>query len=360
MNRVLIKLFVLIFMLLSGSSVFANYLSDSKVIALKLSPLRIAAYKAVGYCMNHSYSCAITVVDSHRKVKLKVGTNDASGYGLNQSMNNAEMAVLLRSDLSQLEDLSRTEMVYATRIGEALTLNRNYRFTRGGGAPLIVGGQLIGGVGVNVRTSHGSTFKNQDLLDMVKSEILKLYKNPDYFKQQNDLFLDHVNQPDAYISRLFLEMTVPTFSACHQYKIACTISVVNLYGTQVFEASQDHAAPSTLPVAIARASITAVTGVKYNARLTSRQQQTQTSLAGYDFLNGFSLIPVTPGSEPWVARKLFMGGIGVASSLRGASPIYWQRYNRLVASLASHYLKKNDGRSIYGSSTCHPLYSPRA
>lgn len=312
--------------------------SIQKTATLQLGQVRVAVADTVAYCRKNHTACSIAVLDSHDVVKMMVLMRAALPFSLLQAHENATVALSLKTDIIHLAQYSGNNLRILLAFAREIVKNPNFMFEQGG-RPIFLKGQIVGALGISVANKRYLDSHQVGLY--FDHDFQMLNTNPTYYKVQNEKLLRASKQPQSHYANALLASSYAVFPQCSQYQIACSVSIVDTYGAIVFQAVQDQTSQVNVILSTSRAISSGTTGLHYGERSNPEQALIQSNLIGYSFMRRIPMLPVTPGSYPWIMNHHLVGGVGVSSSLRGASPLYWQRYNRLIATQTAVYIQKH-------------------
>lgn len=177
----------------------------------------------------------------------------------------------------------------------------------------------------------------------------------DYFMKQYHYLLKHPKAVDRIIKQLTfvghqktskfddveLGMALRANKACHKMEIACSMTISDMYGTPYFHFGQINVPPVTVFVSKLRAATVATTLYPEQWHVAKSQRTGYHVLVGFKFLNDTNVMPITMGARMIMAPNRPVGGIGVSSFPKGASPINWLRNNKKLANILWSYLMKH-------------------
>lgn len=124
-----------------GSAVLSQDLPSQKMLSLELSTQ--AAMAAVKKCLNDGYKVSVAIVDQSGLVKVQLKGDGAGPHTLDSSRRKAYTAASLRDSTHKYAALiaQKPELQGLSRMNENILL-------LGGGFPIKIGGEVVGGIGV--------------------------------------------------------------------------------------------------------------------------------------------------------------------------------------------------------------------
>ncbi|MFZ1853090.1 MAG: heme-binding protein [Nitrosomonas sp.] len=123
------------------SIVFSQDLSVQRMLPLELSTQ--AAMAAVKKCVDDGYKVSVVIVDQSGLIKVQLRSDGAAPHTLDSSRRKAYTAASLRDSTHKYATLivQKPELQGLSRINENMLL-------LGGGFPIKIGGEVVGGIGV--------------------------------------------------------------------------------------------------------------------------------------------------------------------------------------------------------------------
>ena len=124
-----------------AQSVFAQDLLTQKVLPLELSTQ--AAMAAIKKCHDDGFKVSVAIVDQSGLLKVQLKADGAGPHTLDSSRRKAYTANSLRDSTHKYAQLvvQKPELQSLTRLNENILLV-------GGGFPIKIGGEVVGGIGV--------------------------------------------------------------------------------------------------------------------------------------------------------------------------------------------------------------------
>lgn len=125
----------------SAQSIFAQDLLTQKVLPLELSTQ--AAMAAIKKCHDDGFKVSVAIVDQSGLLKVQLKADGAGPHTLDSSRRKAYTANSLRDSTHKYAQLvvQKPELQSLTRLNESILLV-------GGGFPIKIGGEVVGGIGV--------------------------------------------------------------------------------------------------------------------------------------------------------------------------------------------------------------------
>lgn len=150
--------------------VFAQDLLTQKVLPLELSAQ--AAMAAIKKCHDDGFKVSVAIVDQSGLLKVQLKADGAGPHTLDSSRRKAYTANSLRDSTHKYAQLvvQKPELQSLTRLNENILLV-------GGGFPIKIGGEIVGGIGVG--GAPGIEFD-----EVCASAALKVLKADDTFEKR--------------------------------------------------------------------------------------------------------------------------------------------------------------------------------
>jgi uncharacterized protein GlcG (DUF336 family) len=150
--------------------VFAQDLLIQKVLPLELSTQ--AAMAAIKKCHDDGFKVSVAIVDQSGLLKVQLKADGAGPHTLDSSRRKAYTANSLRDSTHKYAQLvvQKPELQSLTRLNENILLV-------GGGFPIKIGGEIVGGIGVG--GAPGIEFD-----EVCASAALKVLKADDTFEKR--------------------------------------------------------------------------------------------------------------------------------------------------------------------------------
>ena len=144
MTKIVNRLFYFITFLslcMFGSTVLSQDFSAQKMLPLELSTQ--TAMAAVKKCLDDGYKVSVVIVDQSGLVKVQLKSDGAGPHTLDSSRRKAYTAASLRDSTHKFATLiaQKPELQSLSRMNENILL-------LGGGFPIKIGGEIVGGIGV--------------------------------------------------------------------------------------------------------------------------------------------------------------------------------------------------------------------
>lgn len=153
-----------------SSQVFAQDFPSQKVLPLELSTL--AAMAAIKKCHDDGFKVSVAIVDQSGLVKVQLKADGAGPHTLDSSRRKAYTANSLRDSTHKYAVLisQKPELHSLSRLNDNILL-------LGGGFPIKIGGEVIGGIGVG--GAPGIEFD-----EVCASAALKVLKADDTYEKK--------------------------------------------------------------------------------------------------------------------------------------------------------------------------------
>jgi len=173
MTKIVNRLYYLITFLslcMFCSTVLSQDFSTQKMLPLELSTQ--AAMTAVKKCLDDGYKVSVVIVDQSGLVKVQLKGDGAGPHTLDSSRRKAYTAASLRDSTHKFATLiaQKPELQGLSRMNENILL-------LGGGFPIKIGGEVVGGIGVGGAPGTG-------LDEACATAALKVLKADDTFEKK--------------------------------------------------------------------------------------------------------------------------------------------------------------------------------